>query len=128
MRPATFVRIAIGSACVAFPAQVLAAVGGPDRDDRHTQTVARVLGGRLLAQSAADLALGPRTRRLEATVDLVHAASMLPIAMWWPAHRRTALVSAAAAAFTAALDLRPDLAEVGLPRGRGGSCPGAVSG
>jgi hypothetical protein len=101
----------MGGACVAAPHAVLDLIGGPDRDDELTLVVARVLGLRLVAQAAADLVVGDRVgRRLRAlgvAVDLTHAASMLPVAARCPEHRRSALVSAAAAAATAALDLRP---------------------
>jgi hypothetical protein len=107
VRVATLARLAVGGACLASPTQVLSAVGAVDRDDRHTRTIVRVLGARLVAQCASDLAFGARTRGFDAVVDLVHAASMVPVAARWPAHRRTALVSAGVAAATAALDLRP---------------------
>jgi hypothetical protein len=106
MRIATVVRLVLGGACLVVPGGVLALVGGPDRDDQTTRLVARLLGGRLVVQAGADLAFGQRTRGLDVVVDLAHAASMLPAAARWPAHRRTALVSAAAAAGTAVLDLR----------------------
>ena len=70
-------------------------VGGPDRHDPATRLVARALGGRLVLQGCADLAFGRRIRAVDVFVDLSHAASMLPVAVRWPAHRRTALVSAA---------------------------------
>lgn len=105
MRPATLVRIALGGACLAAPGVVLAAVGGPDRDDHVTQRVTQVLGARLLVQACLDVALGRRTRRLEVSVDLAHAASMAPVALLWPEHRRSAVVSAAEAVGTALLDL-----------------------
>jgi hypothetical protein len=105
MRVATLVRLGLGGTCLAVPGEVLGLVGGPDRGDPRTLLVARVLGGRLVLQGIADLAWGRRTRRLGVAVDLAHAASMLPLAVLWPAHRRTALVSAAAATTTALLDL-----------------------
>jgi hypothetical protein len=104
MRVATVARIALGSACLAVPTQLLALVGGLDRDDTRTRAIVRVLGARLALQAGADLWLGPRTRKFDVGVDLVHAASMLPVAALWPAHRRTALVSAAIATGTATLD------------------------
>jgi hypothetical protein len=104
VRAATLVRLGLGGACLVVPSEVLGLVGGPDRDDRRTLLAARVLGGRLVLQGIADLAWGRRTRGVAVAVDLAHAASMLPIAHLWPAHRRTALVSAAAASLTALLD------------------------
>jgi hypothetical protein len=106
MRPATAVRFVTGALCLAAPRAVLAAIGGPDRDDPVTEVVARVLGGRLVLQAAADLVLGARARGVGAAVDLTHAASMVPVAIRWREHRRTALVSASVATATAALDLR----------------------
>jgi hypothetical protein len=105
VRAATLARLALGGVCLMAPDQVLDVVGGADRHDRTTRLVARVLGGRLVLQGGADLVLGRRTRRLDAVVDLAHAASMVPLAVRWPAHRRTALVSAAAASAIALLDL-----------------------
>jgi hypothetical protein len=84
---------------------MLAAVGAPDRTDRTTQLVTRVLGARLVVQAALDLALGRRTRALDVVVDLTHAASMLPAAALWSEHRRSALASAAIATGIAALDV-----------------------
>jgi len=105
VRAASVVRLALGTTCVAAPAAVLGAVGGPDRTDHTTQLVTRVLGGRLVLQGVADLALGRRTRVLDVLVDLTHAASMLPAAALWREHRRSALASAAVATGIALLDL-----------------------
>jgi hypothetical protein len=83
---------------------MLALAGGPDRDDPTTQVVARVLGGRLVVQAAADLALGRRTRGVDIVIDLTHAASMIAVALRWPEHRRSAVASAAVATSVAVLD------------------------
>ncbi len=106
MRAATLARLGIGGACLLTPDRVLDVVGGPDRHDRRTQLVTRLLGGRLVLQAGADVVLGRRTRTIDMVVDLTHAASMLPLAVRWPAHRRTALVSGATASTIALLDLR----------------------
>jgi hypothetical protein len=106
VRPATLARFGLGSACLLAPDEVLDVVGGADRHDATTQIAARVLGGRLLLHAVADVALGRRTRGIGTVVELSHAASMLPVAARWPAHRRTALVSAMAASTIAILDLR----------------------
>jgi hypothetical protein len=106
MRIATVARLGLGGASLLAPDRVLGLVGGPDRDDETTLLVARVLGGRMVLQACSDLAFGRRTRALDVVVDLTHAASMLPAAVRWPAHRRTALVSAATATGIALLDLR----------------------
>jgi hypothetical protein len=106
VRPATTARLALGSAALAYPARLLGAVGGLDRGDAGTRVVVRVLGGRLLAQGLADLALGRRTRVPDVVIDTTHAASMVVVADRWPDHRRSALVSAAVASAIALLDVR----------------------
>jgi hypothetical protein len=106
VRPATLVRLLLGSACLVAPQGVLALAGGPDRDDTLALKLARVVGARLVLQGAGDVLLGSRVRRLDIVVELAHAGSMLPVAMRWPRHRRTALVSAVVAATVAGLDFR----------------------
>lgn len=106
MRAATAARLVLGGACLAAPGELLGLLRTPDRDDRATQLVTRVLGARWVVQAGADLAWGRRTRRPDVVVELTHATSMLPAAAVWPAHRRTALLSAAVASCLAALDLR----------------------
>lgn len=105
MRSATAARVLLGGACLAAPDRVLALVGGPDRADRRTRKVAQVLGARLVLQAGLDLAFGARTRGVDVAVELSHAASMLPVAVIWPAHRRSALVSAGLATGMALLDI-----------------------
>lgn len=106
MRAAPLARLLVGAACLGAPYQVLGLIGGPDRDDPLVAGVARVLGARLVVQGGVELAVARRgSGRLGAGIDLAHAVSMLPAAARWPAHRRTALVSAAVAAATAAIDL-----------------------
>jgi hypothetical protein len=105
MRIATAVRLVLGTAVLSDPHRVLALVGSPDRDERPVRWVARVLGARWLVQALLDLRPGSRMRALDVTVELTHGASMLPVAVVWPAHRRSALVSASLAAGMAALDL-----------------------
>jgi hypothetical protein len=65
--------------------------------------VVRVLGARLLLQHAAVLA-APGTRLVGAAsgVDLLHAASMVPL-LRLPRYRRAALVSGGVAALSAAV-------------------------
>ena len=105
MSSAIVARLALGTLCLAVPHRVLAAIGGPDRDDPRAALLARALGARLLVQAGVDTALGPRTRRVDVAVELAHAASMLPVALIWPSHRRSGLVSAAFAGGIALLDL-----------------------
>jgi hypothetical protein len=110
VRAAAAARLLLGGVCLGAPGVALDHVGGPDRDDPITLVVARILGARLVVQGLADLALGDRlgsrVRRVDITVDLAHAASMVPVMLRWPQHRRTAAVSALAAVTTAVLDLR----------------------
>jgi hypothetical protein len=95
----------VGGACLVVPGWMLGAVGAPDLDDRRVRWVARVLGLRLVTQACLDLAGGRRSRSLDVAVELTHAVSMVTAATIWPAHRRSASVSAAVAAGIAALDL-----------------------
>ena len=105
MRGAIRARHVLGILCVAMPHLVLAAIGGPDRDDPRAGVIARVLGARLLVQAGVDAALGPRTRRVDVAVELTHFASMLTAALIWQTLRRSALVSAACGGGVALLDL-----------------------
>ena len=63
--------------------------------------VARILGGRYLLQGL----VGRPTGRAAAAVEVTHAASMVPVAVRSPRHRRAALSSAGAAAAVAVIDL-----------------------
>jgi hypothetical protein len=105
VRSATVARLGLGTVCAVAPGRVLAAVAGRDQDDPRVVAVTRVLGGRLLLQAGADLAFGPRTRTADVLVEVAHAASMLPAALIWPTHRRSALASAAGATSIALLDV-----------------------
>ena len=105
MRPATAARLVLAGGCLTVPGRLLDAIGAPDRGAARTRVIVRVLGVRLLAQGVADLALGPRTRVPDIVIDATHAATMVAAAARWPAHRRSAMVSAALATGTAALDL-----------------------
>jgi hypothetical protein len=104
VRTATAARLLLGSAWVLAPQASLRLAGAQDRGQDHVVALTRVLGARLVIQGTADLILGPRVRRLDLAVELAHAVSMLPVAVRWPLHRRTALVSAGVAATVAALD------------------------
>jgi hypothetical protein len=105
MRTATAARIGVGALCVVAPGRVLGAVRASDRDDRRVRRSAQVLGVRLLLQAGVDVASGRPHRDLDIVVELTHAATMLPVAMLSPAHRRSATVSAAVATGIAVLDL-----------------------
>ncbi|MGY1602086.1 hypothetical protein [Geodermatophilus sp. SYSU D00815] len=61
--------------------------------------VVRLLGGRMLAQHVVVAVLPTRPAVLGwAVVDGLHALSMVPVAVRWPAHRRLAAASAAVSA------------------------------
>jgi hypothetical protein len=105
MRAASAVRLVVGGAYIVRPEWVLAAVGAPDRAEVRVLQVARVLGVRMVAQAGLEVVRGRRTPALDTVVELTHAVSMLPAALIWPIHRRSATVSAAIAAGIAVLDL-----------------------
>ena len=84
------------------PDDVSRAVGAAD--PLPPSWIVRVLGARLVVQHAVVLAV-PERRVVVAggVVDGLHALSMVPVAVWWPEHRRAALVSAATAVGPAAI-------------------------
>ena len=104
MRAAAAGRLALGAVCLAAPAVVVRRVGPASATTPLTVTLARVLGARLVLQAAGDVVLGPRTRPVDMTIDLVHATSMVELARRFPRHRRVALVSGGCAAGLAVLD------------------------
>lgn len=111
VRAATSVLAAAGAVLLARPRQVvrLVAPGEPE----PPLAVVRALGGRLVVQHVL-VALRPTRRRLlaGAVVDAVHAVSMVPAAVVWPAHRRQAIASGAVGVTSAlaALALTPAVA------------------
>jgi hypothetical protein len=105
MTKAAAARLLVGGACLLVPGSVLAAVGAPDRDDHRVQRITSALGARLVVQAGLEIARGRPARALDVTIELTHAASMVPVAAIWPRHRRSASVSAAVAAGIAVLDL-----------------------
>jgi hypothetical protein len=66
--------------------------------------ILRLLGIRMLIQGLAEIA-APRRRTFQicAAIDVAHAMSMVGAARIWPAYRRAALQSAAAAGVSALL-------------------------
>jgi hypothetical protein len=93
-----------GLALLLRPDGVARAVGAAD--PLPPAWIARVLGARLVVQHAVVLARPERrVMAAGAVVDGLHALSMVPVAVWWPEHRRAAVVSAASAAGPAALGL-----------------------
>ena len=106
-------RSVLGVLALTRPATVLRLSRG--EDSRDVRRVVRVLGVRYLLQAAAGSTLHRRwVPAADATVDVVHALSMMGVAQRFPTHRRLACLSAAAAlAFAAA-----DLADPSRPPGR----------
>ena len=97
------VEMAVGAVLLARPdagAQLLSA------DDRVPPVLARLLGGRLALQGAA-LFLMPSdwVGRLAVTADVLHAASMVPVAVAFPEYRQPAVLNLAGASCLAALTL-----------------------
>jgi hypothetical protein len=87
------VLAAWGMAQLAFPEQLSRALA-PDHPQPPTWLV-RLLGGRILAQYALVITAPDRpVVALSATVDGVHAASMLLAAATMPSYRRVSLISA----------------------------------
>ena len=100
VRAVAVAGLAAGLALALRPAATVAAVD--PRFPRARLWTARVLGARLVAQHAALLVRpAPGPARRAAAVEVLHAASMLPL-LASPAYRRGALVSGALAAATAA--------------------------
>lgn len=104
MKVAGLSRIALGALAVAAPALPLRAVGAVPT--RPTLITTRLLGMRYLAQGAIDLTV-PHDRRLDSAVELLHAASMLPMARRHHPHAKAARLSAATALGLVALDRLP---------------------
>jgi len=99
-------RLALAGGCAAGP-QVLRTLGAPDADDTVTRIAARVLAVRYVVQGVLTLvAPASPVNRVAPVVELVHAASMLPVAVVSARHRRSALCSAAAAGLVGVLDVR----------------------
>ena len=96
VRTAAGAGLAAGAVLLVRPEQALARLApGYPRDRRW---VVRLLGARLLAQHAAVLAAPrPVVLRAAAVVDLLHAATMLPLVRS-PRYGRAARISGAVAA------------------------------
>ncbi|MCZ2815989.1 hypothetical protein [Modestobacter sp. VKM Ac-2984] len=100
-----------GAAQLLRPAEVTRAVCAGRREP--PTWVVQVLGARLVGQYVAVLVRPTRGVVLTGVaVDVLHALSMVPVAVWWPAYRRPAVVSggtsAAAAVLAAAAAARAD--------------------
>lgn len=77
--------------------------------DRRTALVVRVLGGRHVTQAVLTVATGRRGHEVGAVVDLLHAASLVPLGAW-SGQRRLAAADGTVAVCLAA-------AELGVSRG-----------
>jgi hypothetical protein len=102
VRAAAAVPAAAGAVLLTCPRQVVRRVAA--EQTVPWVAVARVLGGRLVLQQVL-VAVRPTRRRVLAwaAVDALHAASMVPAAALWPAHRRPAALSGALGAASAVL-------------------------
>lgn len=97
-------RLCIGVVGVGRP-QIMTPLGTVDGPE--VRSAIRFLGARYILQSSAGLALRqPWIRRLGVGIDATHATTMLALAAVAPAHRRLALLSAAAATIFAVVDLK----------------------
>ncbi|MEO6884892.1 MAG: hypothetical protein ABI232_01215 [Jatrophihabitantaceae bacterium] len=103
-RPVAALDVMTGLLLVAVPARVLHAVA-VERDARATVLV-RALGARSTAQGVA-LVLAPRRHLLVAVgaVDLLHATTMVALAVARPRYRRAAFSSATLATISGSLSL-----------------------
>jgi hypothetical protein len=94
-------QCAAGLGLLACPDAVGQAVSGAGRIP--PAWLVRLLGARMLGQGLVEMILPDRRRLLTgAAVDASHAASMVGVAALAPDYRRPALISAAAAGFSAA--------------------------
>ncbi|MCZ2805405.1 hypothetical protein O2W18_09850 [Modestobacter sp. VKM Ac-2983] len=91
-----------GAAQLLRPAEVTRAVCAGRR--QPPAWVTQVLGARMVGQHVAVLVRPTRAVVLTGVaVDLLHALSMVPVAVWWPAYRRPAVVSGGTSAAAAVL-------------------------
>jgi hypothetical protein len=102
-RPADAARITMAAVLLTRPALAVRGTGSPD--STRIRRVVRLLGARYLLQATTGLLVHrPWLRAADSGVDLIHALSMLGFAHEFPAHRRMALLSGAAALTFAVLD------------------------
>lgn len=104
LRRADAVRVGLGALALGRPRWLLRCTGATD--GTWPRRAVRVLGARYVAQAAAGAVLPGRwSSRLDAGVDLAHAATTVGLAVAFPSHRRAAVVSGAVALVFAAADL-----------------------
>jgi hypothetical protein len=114
MRAADAARLALGVTLVARPDLPQKTVSTRAREHRRGSTadprmrrLIQALGARYVLQGLAGAVVRRRcVPAADATVDLIHAASMVTLAHFIPAHRRLATTSAGAACLFAVADLR----------------------
>jgi len=103
-RAVDLARLTIGTLALGRPQTLLMLSPGDDSDG--TRRVVRILGARYVIQAVGGaLARRPWVPAADASVDLIHAASMAGIATLAPRHRRLTTVSLGAAVVFAAADL-----------------------
>ena len=104
IRPVDASRLALGVTAMIGPGLLLRTTGSAD--GTWPRRLTRILGARYLVQSTASATVGARwAPEADAAVDVVHAASMLALAVVFPRHRRLALTSAVFALGFAVADL-----------------------
>ena len=107
-RPVDVLRLSAGAAALAAPGVVLPHAA----NTRWTRGFTRLLGARYVVQSSFGLVERRRwVPATDATIDLVHAVTMLGLAGVSPRHRRVALLSAGTAVVFAVLDLKAPTGE-----------------
>jgi hypothetical protein len=116
VRPTDLIRLGLGGFTLLAPRTVLRVADAPDR--ATPRAVTRLLGARLLVQSAAGF-LAPRRHVVlgDCIVELAHGATTVGLAATFPEYRRLALLSGTVAAAFAAADLA-DLSEAPTGDGR----------
>ena len=107
MRRPDAARMALGAVTLAGPGLVVRLTGS--HDGVGVRRTVRVLGARYVVQSVGGRWLHRAwVPEADAAIDVVHALTMLGLAVLVPRHRRLALVSAALATGFAAADLTDD--------------------
>jgi hypothetical protein len=102
VRASALERCLTGTLLLGVPDAVTSVIAG--EQPRPRTPLVRVLGGRLLIQGLVECIWPRRSVVLAgAAVDTAHAASMIAAAALLPAHRRTAIASAAEATLSAVL-------------------------
>jgi hypothetical protein len=110
-------RAAYGSALLVAPGPLLRLAGGNGSGNGGGVAVARILGGRHVAQALATAGHPGRLRLYAgAAVDGIHAASMLGLAALSAEERRPALIDATVAGTFCSLGLQAARSDSGTGR------------